>query len=123
MLFRSIAGLMPPSQGEIFWNGKKLYQDISFIPNMGLLLENVGLYAEFTGFQNLRFLAKINHKIGDAEIRQAIERVGLEPADKRCFRKYSLGMKQRLVLAQAIMEKPDILLLDEPTNALDCRWG
>ena len=65
---------MPPSQGEIFWNGKKLYQDISFIPNMGLLLENVGLYAEFTGFQNLRFLAKINHKIGDAEIRQAIER-------------------------------------------------
>ena len=119
MLFRAISGLMKPSSGEIIADGKRLHKDMKVLPALGLMLENAGLYPEFTGFDNLRLLAKLNGKIGKIEIEEAIKRVGLNPEDKRTFQKYSLGMKQRIVLAQAIMEKPDILLLDEPTNALD----
>lgn len=119
MLFRAISGLMKISSGEIKIDDLVLHRDISVVPNLGIVLENAGLYPEFTGIQNLRFFSKINKKIGESEIREAIDRVGLDPNDKRIVKKYSLGMKQRIVLAQAIMEKPDILLLDEPTNALD----
>lgn len=89
------------------------------LPNMGLTLENAGLYPELTGFQNLKILSQIRKVISDEEIKQSISKVGLNPDDKRSFRKYSMGMKQRLIIAQAIMEKPDIIILDEPTNALD----
>ena len=119
MLFRAISGLMKPSSGEIIADGKRLHKDMKVLPALGLMLENAGLYPELTGFDNLRLLAKLNGKIGKIEIEEAIKRVGLNPEDKRTFQKYSLGMKQRIVLAQAIMEKPDIILLDEPTNALD----
>lgn len=77
------------------------------------------LYPELTGLKNLQILAELNKKIGDHEIKEAIRKVGLDPEDKRVFKKYSLGMKQRIVIAQAIMEKPDIIMLDEPTNSLD----
>ena len=119
MLFRALSGLMNISSGEIRLDGKVLHKDIRVLPGLGIIIENAGLYSELTGFQNLQLLAKINGKIGDKEIKEAIQKVGLDPGDKRSFRKYSLGMKQRIVLAQAIMEKPDILMLDEPTNALD----
>lgn len=119
MLFRMLAGLMKPTDGSVYLGRKKLYKDIKCLPSVGLIIENVGLYPEFRGIQNLEFLAKIKNTIGIHEIRDAIERVGLDPDDKRQFRKYSLGMKQRIILAQAIMEKPDIIMLDEPTNALD----
>ncbi len=119
MLFRCMAGLVRPTSGEILYDGKVLYQDISTPPNMGIIIENMGLYPEFTGFDNLKYLAGIRKRISDEEIRAAIERVGLDPKDKRKIKKYSLGMKQRILLAQAFMEKPDILLLDEPTNSLD----
>lgn len=119
MLFRTLAGLIRPSSGKIYLDDKELHRDMSCLPSVGVVIENVGLYHEFTGMENLKFLAKIKNKIGDTEIRRAIERVGLDPDDKRSFKKYSLGMKQRIVLAQAIMEKPDIILLDEPTNSLD----
>ncbi|WP_455716197.1 ABC transporter ATP-binding protein [Anaerosporobacter sp.] len=119
MLIRLLSGLIYPSEGEVFYNGKQLHKEISCLPKLGVVIENIGLYPEFTGFQNLRFLAKINRLIGDQEIEEAITRVGLDPYDRRSFSKYSLGMKQRIILAQAIMEKPDIILLDEPTNALD----
>lgn len=119
MLFRALSGLMKISEGEIICDGKKLHKDIKVLPNLGLILENAGLYPELTGFENLKLLAKLNKKIGDDEIRETIKKVGLDPDDKRTFKKYSLGMKQRIIIAQAIMEKPDILLLDEPTNALD----
>lgn len=89
------------------------------LPNMGLTLENAGLYPELTGFQNLKILSQIRKVISDIDIKQSISKVGLNPDDKRSFRKYSMGMKQRLIIAQAIMEKPDIIILDEPTNALD----
>ncbi|MBQ7600584.1 MAG: ATP-binding cassette domain-containing protein [Lachnospiraceae bacterium] len=119
MLFRAISGLMDLTSGTVTLDGKELHKDFEVLPNLGLTIENAGLYPELTGMENLRLLAKLNKKIGDEEIREAIERVGLDPKDRRTFRKYSLGMKQRIVVAQAIMEKPDILLLDEPTHALD----
>lgn len=119
MLFRALSGLMKVDSGKIRLDGKRLRKDMDILPNLGIVLENAGLYPEFTGFDNLEIFAKINKKIGKNEIKEAICRVGLDPEDKRSYRKYSLGMKQRIVLAQAIMEHPDILMLDEPTNALD----
>lgn len=119
MLFKVLSGLVKPTTGKIIWGGKELHRDFDVLPNMGLILENAGLYPEKTGFQNLRYLAGLRKEVGDDEIREAIKRVGLNPDDKRSFRKYSLGMKQRIVIAQAIMEAPDILFLDEPCNSLD----
>lgn len=119
MLFRALSGLIKIDSGEIICNNKVLNKDIDVIDNMGLVIENAGLYQEFTGFKNLKLLANINKKINDDDIKDAIRRVGLEPNDNRTIKKYSLGMKQRIVIAQAIMEKPDIIMLDEPTNALD----
>lgn len=119
MLFRALSGLMHISSGEIRLDNQVLHKDIKVLPSLGIIIENAGLYPELTGLNNLRLLAKINRKIGDTEIYNAIRRVGLDPDDKRPFRKYSLGMKQRIIIAQAIMESPDIIMLDEPTNALD----
>ena len=119
MLFRVLSGLIKQTSGVITFDEKILHKDIDVLPNMGIMIENAGLYPELTGFENLRLLSKLNGKIGKAEIRNAIEKSGLNPDDKRPFKKYSLGMKQRIVFAQAIMETPDILFLDEPTNALD----
>jgi ABC-2 type transport system ATP-binding protein len=119
MLFRAIAGLISLTEGTVTLDGKVLHKDMSVLPNVGLVIENIGLYPEFTGYQNLKILANLNKKIDKKQIRKTIERLGLNPDDKRTFRKYSLGMKQRIVLAQALMEEPDILLLDEPTNGLD----
>ncbi len=119
MLFRALSGLMRVDSGKVVYQGKELHKDMSTLPSLGMVLENAGLYPEFTGRKNLQLLAKLNQKVGDAEIVESIERVGLDPYDKRTFRKYSLGMKQRIVIAQAIMEKPDVIMLDEPTNALD----
>lgn len=119
MLFRAISGLMKIDSGTVEWEGKLLHKDFEVLPNLGIVLENAGLYPDKSGVQNLRYLANVHNKIKDEQIKETIRRVGLDPEDKRSFRKYSLGMKQRIVLAQALMEQPDILLLDEPTNALD----
>lgn len=121
MLFRALSGLMRIDSGRITINGQVLHKDINVPPRIGLIIENAGLYNEFSGFKNLKLLADINKKISDIEITKAISEVGLDPNDKRPVRKYSLGMKQRLIIAQAIMESPDIIMLDEPTNALDER--
>lgn len=119
MLFRALSGLMKTDSGSIVWEGKTLYKDMAVLPNLGIIIENAGLYPGLTGIQNLTYLAGLTKKIGKEEIANAILRVGLDPHDKRIYRKYSLGMKQRLAIAQAVMEKPDIIMLDEPTNALD----
>ena len=119
MLFRAVSGLMKIDKGRVILDNKVLGIDMTVLPNAGIVLENAGLYQEFTGFKNLRILSKLKSKISDNDIKKAIERVGLNPEDKRSYRKYSLGMKQRIVIAQSIMEKPDVLFLDEPTNALD----
>lgn len=119
MLFRAVAGLIHPTKGTIVVFGKELGKDATFPESIGLVIESVGFWPYYTGLENLKVLASIRNKISDTEIRRAIERVGLLPDDKRTYRKYSLGMKQRLGIAQAVMEKPDLILLDEPTNALD----
>ena len=119
MLFRALSGLMSVTSGTVSWGGKILKKDFSVLPGLGILLENVSLYPELIGFQNLSYLAGIRKKIGREEIRAALLRVGLDPKDPRLYGKYSLGMKQRLAIAQAVMEQPDVLMLDEPTNSLD----
>ena len=118
MLMRVIAGLVSPSSGQLLFDGKNR---VDADPNIGIMIENASLYPELSGRENLRLLASIRKRATNEEIDQAIRRVGLEPEDKRTFRKYSLGMKQRLMLAQAIMEQPEVLLLDEPTTYLDIK--
>lgn len=119
MLFRALSGLMRIDSGSITLDGKILHKDFSVLPSLGILLENAGLYPDLTGVGNLLYLANLTKRIGREEVVEAISRVGLDPADKRIYKKYSLGMKQRLAIAQAIMEKPNVIMLDEPTNSLD----
>ncbi len=119
MLLRAVAGLIVPTEGSVSVFGKQLNEKYAFPENMGLIIENVGFWPDFTGMKNLQLLASVRKKIGDEEIRKTIRRVGLDPEDRRVYKKYSLGMKQRLGLAQAVMEEPELLLLDEPTNGLD----
>lgn len=119
MLFRALSGLISVNAGKVRNDNQVLHEDCSVLPSLGLILENVGMYPELTGYQNLEYLAGIKGNIGNIEIVEAITRVGLDASDKRSYKKYSLGMKQRLSIAQAIMEKPDVIMLDEPTNALD----
>jgi len=119
MLFRAICGLIRATEGEVEVDGKILGKDISFPESVGVLIEYPGFLPNLTGYMNLKYLADIKSKIGEKEIKEFISKVGLNPEDKKKFRKYSLGMKQRLGIAQAIMEDPDLIILDEPTNALD----
>ena len=119
MLMRLICGLIYPTKGETVIDGKRLGKEITFPQSVGLLLENPAFLDSYTGFENLEMLASIKNIITREEIHEAITSVGLDPLDKRKYKKFSLGMKQRLGIAAAIMEKPDILILDEPTNSLD----
>lgn len=119
MLMRLVSGLILPTSGEIIIDGETLGKDITFPRSIGTLIENPAFLDNYSGFQNLKLLASIQGKISDEEIREAIIAVELNPDDKKKFRKYSLGMKQRLGIAAAVMERPDIIILDEPTNALD----
>ncbi|MDY4910150.1 MAG: ATP-binding cassette domain-containing protein [Candidatus Fimenecus sp.] len=119
MLMRLICGLIRPTEGEIRINGKTLGKDLSFPESIGVFLENPAFLDSYSGFQNLKILASIKSVATDEDIRATLSRVGLSPNDKKKYRKYSLGMKQRLGIAAAIMEKPDIVILDEPTNSLD----
>lgn len=119
MLMRLISGLIRPTSGDVFIDGKKMGDDFDFPTSMGLLIENPAFLPNYTGLKNLELLAGIKAKIDLERIRKTLVDVGLNPDDKRKYRKYSLGMKQRLGIAAAIMEKPDLILMDEPTNALD----
>lgn len=119
MLMRLISGLITPTSGSITINGKQLGKDITFPESVGILIENPAFLDTYSGFDNLKMLASIQNRIGEEEIRSILAKVGLDPQDKKKHRKYSLGMKQRLGIAAAVMENPDIIILDEPTNALD----
>jgi ABC-2 type transport system ATP-binding protein len=119
MLCRAICGLIKPTSGEIKINGKTLHKDISFPESVGVIIESPGFWDYYTGFENLKILASIKNVITDDEIKNAIIRVGLDPEDNRIYKQYSMGMKQRLAIAQAIMERPDLLILDEPADSLD----
>ena len=119
MLMRAISGLIRPTSGRIVINGEQLHKNISIPRSIGLLLENPSLLPEYDASQNLKLLAKMQGGVPEDEIRQLIRDVGLEDAGHKKLEKYSLGMKQRLGIAAAILGSPDIILLDEPINAID----
>lgn len=119
MLMKCICGFIRPTRGEVVVDGKRVGKDVDFPENMGIIIETPGFIPYYSGYKNLKLLAGLRNKIGKEEIIQAMERTGLDPKLKRHVKKYSLGMRQRLGLAQAIMEDPDILILDEPMNGLD----
>ena len=119
MLMRAISGLIRPTSGRIVINGEQLHKNISIPRSIGLLLENPSLLPEYDASQNLKLLAKMQGGVPEEEIRQLIRDVGLEDAGHKKVEKYSLGMKQRLGIAAAILGRPDIILLDEPINAID----
>ena len=118
MLFKTICGLINPTEGEV----KVFGEDIAggnFPKNTGVIIEAPGFLPQYSGFNNLKLLASINNVATDEDIKKVIGLVGLNPEDKKPVKKFSLGMKQRLGIAQAIMEKPKLLILDEPMNGLD----
>ncbi len=119
MLMKCICGIVPYKTGEIRVNDKIIGKDVDIPKNVGVIIETPGFLPNYSAYNNLKFLAKISNKIGTNEIKNAIESVGLNPYDKKHVGKFSLGMRQRLGLAQAIMENPDLLILDEPMNGLD----
>ena len=119
MLMRLIAGLIYPSSGTIRIKDKVLGKDISFPESVGMLIENPSFLNDYTGKQNLEMLAGLQKNVDKAEVSRVLEQVGLDPDDKRKFYKYSLGMRQRLGIAAAIMGSPELILLDEPINAID----
>lgn len=119
MLFRALCGLIKPTEGKVEINGQILGDDISFPESVGVIIEYPGFLTNLSGYENLKLISEINNKIGEKEIKETIAAVGLDPEDKKKFKKYSLGMKQRLGIAQALMENPELIILDEPTNALD----
>ena len=119
MLLKCICGFVIPTSGSIMVNGKIIGKDIDIPDNVGLIIETPGFLPNYDGFHNLKFLAMIRNKITDEKIKETMKRVGLGDVGKKHVGKYSLGMRQRLGIAQAIMEEPDILILDEPMNGLD----
>ena len=119
MLMKCIYGFIKPTGGEITVDGKRVGKDVDFPKNMGIIIETPGFIPYYSGYKNLKLLAGLNNKISKQEIKKSMEQVGLDPDLKRHVKKYSLGMRQRLGLAQAIMENPKILILDEPFNGLD----
>ena len=119
MLMKCICGFVRPAAGTVTVAGKRIGKDRDFPESVGIIIETPGFIPYYSGYRNLKLLADLNRTIGKDEIRAAMQKVGLDPDLKRHVRKYSLGMRQRLGLAQAIMENPDLLILDEPMNGLD----
>ena len=119
VLFRMICGLVIPTGGKVTVNGEKVGEDVDFPSSLGAVIETPGFIGMESGLQNLMGLASLRKRIGREEVVEAIRMVGLDPHEKKAVRKYSLGIRQRLGIAQALMEDPEVLVLDEPTNGLD----
>ena len=119
MLMRSMVGFMKPTKGEIYVGNQRLYYDIDFPPSIGAMIEQPSFLEEYTGFENLCMLQSLYKIIDVKSVEEALKRVGLEDRKNIKYKKYSLGMKQKLGIAFAMLDKPDIIILDEPINALD----
>lgn len=119
VLMKCICGFMKPDSGNIFVNGEQVGKECDFPDRIGVIIETPGFLPNLSGFQNLKILASLKGRIGKKEITETLERVGLNPGMRKPVSKYSLGMRQRLGIAQAIMENPGVLILDEPFNGLD----
>lgn len=119
VLMKCICGFMRPDKGKIFVNGQQVGRDCDFPDRLGVIIETPGFIPDISGYHNLKILASLKGRIGKKEILESLVRVGLDPSMKKPVSKYSLGMRQRLGIAQAIMEEPDVLILDEPFNGLD----
>ena len=119
VLMKCICGFLPPTEGKILVRGKQVGRDMDFPDDTGIIIETPGFLPNLTGVKNLELLASLRRRVDREGIRRTIERVGLDPDSKKPVGKYSLGMRQRLGIAQAIMENPSILILDEPFNGLD----
>ena len=119
VMMKCICGFLHPDAGRVLVRYKQVGRDMDFPPDMGIIIETPGFLPNLSGMKNLQLLARLNRRIDDAAIARTIERVGLDPSMKKHVGKYSLGMRQRLGIAQAIMEDPSILILDEPLNGLD----
>lgn len=119
VLMKCICGFLHPTSGKVLVDGKEVGKDIDFPDCLGAIIETPGFLPNLTGLKNLKLLASLRGKIGEKQIRGSLCRVGLDPDLKKTVSKYSLGMRQRLGIAQAIMEDPDLLILDEPFNGLD----
>lgn len=119
VLMKCICGFLQADSGKITVNGKVIGKDCDFPESLGMIIETPGFLPNISGYKNLKILAGLKAAIGKKEILDSLERVGLDPHMKKHVAKYSLGMRQRLGIAQAIMEDPDVLILDEPFNGLD----
>lgn len=119
LLLKLISGLLIPTNGNIYINGEELHKDFRFYESMGLIIETINFYDNISGFDTLKLLSSINKKVKDDEIIEVLDKLNLKDDMNKKVKEYSLGMKQRLAIAQAIMENPKVLLLDEPTIALD----
>ena len=119
VLFKIICGFLRPTEGSVIYENKIIGKDIAFIPSLGVLIEKNGFIEDYNHFKNLQYLAQIKNIISNQDIRDALYAVGLDPDDKTKVKKYSLGMRQKLGIAQAVMENPKVLVIDEPFNGLD----
>lgn len=119
VLFKVIAGFLRPTSGHIYVKDKEIGVNSDFAEDIGLIIETPGFLSQYSAYKNLEYLASIRNKITEKEIREAIRLVGLDDKSKKKVGKFSLGMRQRLGIAQAIMENPELIILDEPMNGLD----
>lgn len=121
MIMRIISGLIRPTEGKVFINGRELKKEMDFPESIGVLIDSPAFLDGYSAYDNLRYMASVKNKVSGEEIKDLLKKVELADAGKKKYKYFSLGMKQRLGIAAAIMEHPDIILIDEPTNALDSK--
>ncbi|MEG0639740.1 MAG: ATP-binding cassette domain-containing protein [Clostridia bacterium] len=123
LLLKTICGFIQPDRGKVLFEGKQIGKEIDFPPETGIMIEEPGFYQAYSARQNLRLLASHRGRLNDQQVDAAIASIGLDASSRKPVGKYSMGMRQRLCFAQAVMEQPTLLILDEPFNSLDQKWA